>query len=100
MPLVLRNYGEEDRERYKIIGPAFVSGLQWSQQAVQHRPRGIGLVRNTYTFPIRKAIVCGEERSEFFDCTRFCSTYKWVAVEASTIPHCRKAVDALGVVPY
>jgi hypothetical protein len=27
MPLVLRNYGEEDRERYKIIGPAFVSGL-------------------------------------------------------------------------
>jgi hypothetical protein len=27
MPLVLRNYGEEDRERYKIIGPAFISGL-------------------------------------------------------------------------
>lgn len=75
-------------------------GLQWSQQAVQHRPRGIGLVRNTYTFPIRKAIVCGEERSGFFDCTRFCSTYKWVAVGASTIPHCRKAVDALGVAPY
>jgi hypothetical protein len=24
-----------------------------------------GLVRNTYTFPIRKIVVCGEERSDF-----------------------------------
>jgi len=71
-------------------------------QAEGYRPGlvGPGLVRNTYTFPIRKAIVRGEERSRFFDYTRFCSTYKWVAVEASTIPHCRKAVEALGVAPY
>ena len=61
---------------------------QWFQQAVQQRPRGIGLVRNTYTFPTRKVVVRGEERSRVLDYTRFCSIYKWAAVEA------------LGVVPY
>jgi hypothetical protein len=75
----------------KLYGANYLDISQYNrcpQQAVQHRPRGIGLVRNMYTFPIRKVVVCGEERSGLFDYTRFCSTYKWVAVEASTIPHC------------
>jgi hypothetical protein len=68
-------------------------------QAEGYRPGLVGsdLVRDTYTFPIRKAVVRGEG---FFGYTRFCGTYKWVAVEASTVHHCRKAVEALGVAPY
>jgi hypothetical protein len=56
-------------------------------QAEGYRPGlvGPGLVRNTYTFPIRKGVVRGEERSGFFDDTWFFGTYKWVAVEALSV---------------
>ena len=56
-----------------------------------------------YTFLIGKAVVRGEpwkERLGFFDYTRLCSTYKHPVVEASNIPHCPKAVEALGVTLY
>jgi hypothetical protein len=56
-------------------------------QAMGYRPGlvGPGLVRNTYTFPIKKVVVRGGRKIDY---TRFCSTYKWAAVEA------------LGVAPY
>ena len=68
-------------------------------QAEGCRPVRGGPVRGvrTYASLIGKAVVrgeSGEERSGFFDCTRLRSMYKRPAVEASNIPHCRKAVKA------
>jgi hypothetical protein len=57
----------------------------------------------TYTFLIGKAVVRGEseeERSGFFDYTRLRNIYKHLAIEASNVPHCRKAAEALSAALY
>jgi hypothetical protein len=38
-----------------------------------------------------------KEKLGFFDYTRLLVYYKHPVVEASSIPHCRKAIEALGV---